>query len=61
VHDVSADGDDHQAIGSGHIDFNMVSSFWRPHHLLTMELSPRLTLEEVVSSKQKMDSLIAKL
>lgn len=58
LHDVSAQGQDHQAVGSGHIDFKMVSSFWRPHHLLTLELSPRITTEEVVSSKARIDALI---
>ena len=58
LHDVTADGKDHQPIGAGHIDFKMVSSFWRPEHLLTLELSPRVTVEEVVSSKQKIEELI---
>ena len=42
LHDVSADGRDHQPIGSGKIDFDMVSSFWRPEHTLVLEFSPRL-------------------
>jgi len=58
LHDVSAQGQDHQAVGSGHIDFKMVSSFWRPHHLLTLELSPRITTEEVVSSKARIEALM---
>jgi sugar phosphate isomerase/epimerase len=58
LHDVSATGQDHQAVGSGHIDFAMVSSFWKPHHLLTLELSPRITPEEVASSKVRIDALI---
>lgn len=59
LHDVSAQGQDHQAVGSGHIDLKMVSSFWRPDHLLTLELSPRITTEEVVSSKARIDALIS--
>lgn len=59
LHDVTADGKDHQPIGSGRIDFNMVSSFWRPEHLLTLELSPRVQTEDVVSSKRKIEALIA--
>lgn len=59
LHDVSAQGQDHQAVGSGHIDFKMVSSFWRPHHLLTLELSPRITTEEVVSSKARIEALMS--
>ena len=60
LHDVTPDGKDHQAIGSGHVDFEMISEFWRPEHLLTLELSPRVTHDEVVASKQRIDGLIAK-
>ncbi len=60
LHDVSATGKDHQAIGGGRIDFEMVSSFWRPEHLLTLELSPRVTVEDVVNSKAKIEALIAR-
>lgn len=58
LHDVDAHGHDHQPIGGGHIDFQMVSSFWRPQHLLTLELSPRVTVDEVRSSKQRVDALL---
>jgi sugar phosphate isomerase/epimerase len=60
LHDVSAEGRDHQAIGSGRIDFDMVSSFWRPEHTLVIELSPRLTPEEVLASKARVEELVAK-
>lgn len=59
LHDVNAKGDDHQPIGSGHIDFKMVSEFWRREHLLTLEFSPRLTVEDVLASKQKVEQLLA--
>ncbi|MCX6956736.1 MAG: sugar phosphate isomerase/epimerase [Verrucomicrobia bacterium] len=58
LHDVSAQGSDHQAVGSGHIDFKMVSEFWRPEHLLTLELSPRIAVADVKSSKAKIESLM---
>ena len=58
LHDVSANGKDHQAIGAGQIDFDLISSFWKPEHLLTLELSPRVTAEDVAMSKQKIDALI---
>jgi sugar phosphate isomerase/epimerase len=58
LHDVSEAGRDHQAIGSGQVDFKMVSSFWRPGHWLVLELSPRLTVEEVISSTQRIEDLI---
>lgn len=60
LHDVNAKGKDHQPIGAGHIDFEMISSFWRAEHLLTLELSPRVTVEEVVESKRRVDELVAK-
>lgn len=59
LHDVSKDGHDHHAIGSGTIDFAMVSEFWRPEHALVIELSPRLTVEEVLASKQRVEELVA--
>jgi sugar phosphate isomerase/epimerase len=58
LHDVNAHGQDHQPIGGGHIDFQMVSSFWRLPHLLTLELSPRITVEEVRVSKERIEALM---
>jgi sugar phosphate isomerase/epimerase len=60
LHDVSDAGKDHQAVGSGQIDFEMVSRFWRPEHSLTLELSPRTNVEDVVQSKQRIESLVQK-
>jgi sugar phosphate isomerase/epimerase len=60
LHDVSADGRDHQPIGAGKIDFDMVSSFWRPEHTLVLEFSPRLTAEQILASKRRVDELLAK-
>jgi sugar phosphate isomerase/epimerase len=57
LHDVNAEGDDHQAIGEGKIDFKMISEFWRPEHLLTLELSPRLKPEQVASAKARIEEL----
>jgi sugar phosphate isomerase/epimerase len=58
LHDVSAQGQDHQSVGSGHIDFKMVSEFWRPEQLLTLELSPRVAVEDVRASKQRIEALL---
>lgn len=58
LHDVNAEGHDHHAIGTGKIDFEMVSSFWRPEHILVIELSPRLTVEEVLVSKKHVAQLV---
>lgn len=59
LHDVNAGGNDHQAIGSGHIDFKMISQFWRPEHVLVLELSPRLSVEEVAASRDRVLALAA--
>ena len=59
LHDV-ADDDDHQPIGYGQIDFEMISSFWKPEHLLTLELSPRTTPQHVLESRDRVRELIAK-
>ena len=45
-------------IGAGHIDFKMVSEFWRPEHLLTIELGPRMTADDVMNSKRAVESLM---
>jgi sugar phosphate isomerase/epimerase len=59
LHDVSAQGQDHQPVGAGHIDFKMISEFWRPHQLLTLEFGPRVTVDEVRASKQRIEELMA--
>jgi len=59
LHDVSADGRDHQPIGSGTIDFEMVSTFWRSEHALVLEFSPRLSTEDVLASKRRVEALVA--
>ncbi|MGH7946285.1 MAG: sugar phosphate isomerase/epimerase family protein [Opitutaceae bacterium] len=58
VHDVDAHGHDHKPLGAGQVDFEMVSRFWRPEHVLTLEFSPRVSVEEVRASKQRIEALI---
>ena len=58
LHDVDAGGHDHQPIGKGCIDFKMVSSFWQPHHLLVLELNPRVSADDVLASKQRIEDLL---
>ena len=58
LHDVSASGQDHQPVGSGHVDFKMVSSFWRPEHLLVLEFGPHITVDEVRASKRNIEALM---
>jgi sugar phosphate isomerase/epimerase len=58
LHDVSPEGRDHQAVGSGKIDFQMVSRFWRPEQTLVIELSPRATADDVRASKARIEELL---
>lgn len=51
LHDVSERGRDHQVPGTGIIDFDMVASFVKPEHTLVLELSPKLTTEQVLASR----------
>jgi sugar phosphate isomerase/epimerase len=59
LHDVDAGGHDHQPIGQGRVDFRMVRRFWQPHHLLVLELNPRVTPAEVRESKERIEDLLA--
>jgi sugar phosphate isomerase/epimerase len=51
LHDVNESGRDHQPIGCGIIDFGMIAGFFRPDHVVVLELSPRLSVEEVLNSR----------
>ena len=53
LHDVDESGRDHQAVGSGTIDFRKLAAAFRPHHLLVLELHPRVSAEEVVASRER--------
>jgi len=57
LHDVDERGHDHQPVGDGKIDFKMISSFWKPHHLLVLELSPRVDVDGVKRSKARIEGL----
>jgi sugar phosphate isomerase/epimerase len=61
LHDVDSEGRDHQAIGSGSVDFEMLSRFWRPEHIFVIELSPRVSVEGVRTSKARVEALLAKM
>jgi len=61
LHDVDSEGNDHQPVGSGRVDFEMVSRFWRPGQLFVIELSPRVTTEGVKASKERVEALLAKV
>lgn len=58
LHDTTGEGRDHQPVGEGGVDFEMVSRFWKPHHVLVLELGPRAPVEAVIRSKNKIESLL---
>ena len=58
LHDVDEAGNDHQPVGSGRVDFKMISQFWQPHHLLVLELNPRVSTAGVVESKKRIEDLL---
>lgn len=51
IHDVSNDGEDHQALGTGIVDFDHLLRFFKPEHHLVLELSPRLSRDDVKRSQ----------
>jgi sugar phosphate isomerase/epimerase len=57
LHDVTVRRQDHQPVGSGHIDFKMISEFWRPDHALVLELNPRIPIEAVRTSRERLLAL----
>lgn len=59
LHDVSVEGRDHRPLGTGTIDFEMVKSFIRDEHICVLELSPRLSTEEVEHSRDFFRNLMA--
>ena len=48
VHDVVFPGQDHRAPGSGTIDFAALKPLIKPEHIKVFELSPALTMDEVI-------------
>ena len=58
LHDVSAEGDDHQPIGTGVINFEMIAEHFRPEHALILELSPRLNESQVLASRDRIAELL---
>lgn len=59
LHDVGPDERDHQPLGTGEIDFAMIRGFWRPEHLLTLELGPRVSAGEIRTSRARVETLLA--
>lgn len=58
LHDVTEAGIDHQPIGSGTVDFRMIAEFVRPEHELVIELSPKVSSEDVLASRDYLCNLL---
>lgn len=52
LHDVDEQGRDHQAPGTGSVDFDMIARHVRGHHTLVFEPHPGLTTEEILRSRE---------
>lgn len=50
LHDVSTDERDHQPIGQGVIEWDMLRKFIREDHIVVLELSPRTRSQQVAES-----------
>jgi sugar phosphate isomerase/epimerase len=57
LHEVNESGRDHQVPGTGTIDFKMIAEFVRPEHTLVLELSPKLTVDEVLASRDYIEQI----
>ena len=58
LHDVNEQEMDHQPIGTGTIDFQMIRNFIRPEQVIVIELNPRLKAEAVIASRGYLNKLL---
>ena len=58
LHDVTAGGVDHQPIGAGTVDFEMIAGFVLPEHELVLEFNPGVSSEQVLASRDYICSLL---
>ena len=58
LHDTTKVGRDHQTIGTGTVDWDGIKKFFKDGHVFTLELSPRLTEEQVKESYRVVDGLM---
>lgn len=59
LHDIDGAGKDHQPVGSGTIDFAMVSRFFRPEHVFVLEYGPRVTPEAVLETRLRLEGMLS--
>jgi len=58
LHDVTANLKDHQEIGTGTGDFSLLKDYAKPSDFLVLELSPSLSQEAVLRSKQFIENIL---
>lgn len=58
LHDVSEQGRDHCPLGTGIIDWKEIRPFMKPEHLYVLELSPRVSRQDVLDSKAFLEDLL---
>ena len=58
IHDVVGNDKDHQELGTGSIDFELISKFFRPDQALVLELSPGVKPEGVEASHEYLLDLL---
>ena len=61
LHDVDSGGHDHQAIGSGEVDFEMLRPFGAPSTFSLSSSAQSTTVEGVLSSKARVRALMARM
>lgn len=59
IHDVTAQGVDHQEIGKGCVDFSAIKSFFKEDIPLTLEMNPDVPSEGIARSRDYLDALFA--
>jgi sugar phosphate isomerase/epimerase len=58
IHDVTGHDQDHQELGTGSVDFEQISQFFRPDQALVLELHPRMPVEGVRASHEYLLDLL---
>jgi sugar phosphate isomerase/epimerase len=58
LHDVIEKEKDHQTIGKGSVDFKIIKTYFEPHHILVLEMSPQLSSEEIIESRDYVYNLL---
>ncbi len=59
LHDCNAKGHDHRPVGQGTVDFQRLSALFRSEHLFTLELAPGTSTDDVRSSRERVQALLA--